>query len=400
MIGRSTNQTCVRSFIGDVTFYKSMWPRWSHVLAPLHELTGVGRFMLGQRQEIAVLAMNTMLAADTMSYYPDLNKPFDIYTDASKYQMGTVIIKDGHPNAYWSKKHTDSQGGYDTIEKELLAVMMCMKKYHNILYFSVINVYTDHKNLTFCTLSAPRVLWWKLFPKQYNIYLTYVPGKVDVLAACFLRLNFMNDPLLGKNEGKRKIIDYKTLFVPKNKNNVFISSTGKELPTLLPPICGNEDVDTIELFMNLSALSEMTCPLTLLNIQQRQVGDQVLVQTALVQFHHYPIKMVNCRKLVCYCPNPNVVDEDDWKVYLPQSMLQDVIWWYHMILVHPGVTQVYDTIQARFHAKRLSVDYKNYVCPNNTHKYKQQTKECRKLSPYYAEIAPWNEVCLIGPWKK
>ena len=36
-------------------------------------------------------------------------------------------------------------------------------------------------------------------------------------------------------------------------------------------------------------------------------------------------------------------------MYLPQSMLQDVIWWHHMILGHPDVTQLYDTIQARFH---------------------------------------------------
>ena len=44
-MGRPTSQTKVRSFIGAVTFYKSMWPRQSHVLAPLHELTGIGLFI-------------------------------------------------------------------------------------------------------------------------------------------------------------------------------------------------------------------------------------------------------------------------------------------------------------------------------------------------------------------
>ena len=46
---RPTPQTEVGSFIGAVTFYKSMWPRCSHVLAPLHELTGIGRFIWGPR---------------------------------------------------------------------------------------------------------------------------------------------------------------------------------------------------------------------------------------------------------------------------------------------------------------------------------------------------------------
>ena len=74
--------------------------------------------------EQAFLTMKAMIAADVMSYYPDLKKPFEIYTDASNYQMGTAIIQDGHPIAYWSKKLSDSQKGCNTTEKELLVIVM------------------------------------------------------------------------------------------------------------------------------------------------------------------------------------------------------------------------------------------------------------------------------------
>ena len=167
-----------------------------------------------------------MIAANTLSYYPDLNKSFNIYTNSSKYQMGAAIIQDGHPIAYWSNKLTDLQQGYNTTEKELLAVVMCMKEYYNILYGGVINVYNNHKNLIFHTLSAPRVMFWKLFLKQYNINLTYVLGKTNVLADCFSRLPIMNGPLLGKNEGKRKLLSFRTLNVPKEKDVVFMSIRG------------------------------------------------------------------------------------------------------------------------------------------------------------------------------
>ena len=84
-MGQTTSQMEVLSFIGVVAFYKSMWPFRSYVLAPLHELIGIRQFIWGPRQEQAFLTMKAMIAADVMSYYPDLNKPFEIYTDASNY---------------------------------------------------------------------------------------------------------------------------------------------------------------------------------------------------------------------------------------------------------------------------------------------------------------------------
>ena len=72
-----------------------------------------------------------------------------------------------------------------------------------------------------------------------------------------------------------------------------------------------------------------------------------------------------------------------------------------MIVGHVGVTRVYDTIRAQFHAKRLSVHCKNYVFPDNYHMYKQQGRGYEKLPPCHAKIAPWNKVCInfIGPWE-
>ena len=133
----------VRSFIGAVTFYKSIWPRRSHVLALLLKLTGTGRFEWGRDRSKAFATMKSTIAADAMSNYPDLNKPFHIYTDASDYQLGAAIIQDGRPIAYWLKKLTSSQMNYNTTEKELLAFVLCIKEYHNILYDGRLVVYKD-----------------------------------------------------------------------------------------------------------------------------------------------------------------------------------------------------------------------------------------------------------------
>ena len=119
-----TNASEMRSFLGMVTFYRTMWPRRSHILAPLTELSGRGAFQWTQACQGAFDEMKAVIAADAMLAYPNPNKPFAIYTDASDYQMGAAIMQEGRPIAYWSKKLDTAQRNYATIEKELLAVVM------------------------------------------------------------------------------------------------------------------------------------------------------------------------------------------------------------------------------------------------------------------------------------
>ena len=57
-----------------------------------------------------------LIAVDTMSAYPDHNKKYDIYTDASDYQLGTVLMQECHPVAYYSKKINNAQMNYTTID--------------------------------------------------------------------------------------------------------------------------------------------------------------------------------------------------------------------------------------------------------------------------------------------
>ena len=101
-----------------------MWPRCAHLMKPLTELTGRDSFVWADREQNAFDTLKSVMASDCLNAYPDYNKTFKIYTDASDYQLGAAIIQEGQPIAYWSRSLQSNQMKYTTTEKELLAIIL------------------------------------------------------------------------------------------------------------------------------------------------------------------------------------------------------------------------------------------------------------------------------------
>ena len=71
-----------------------MWSCWAHLMKPLTELTGKGSFVWTDRQQNGFDTLKSVMATDCLNAYPDYDKPFEIYIDASDYQLGAAIIQD------------------------------------------------------------------------------------------------------------------------------------------------------------------------------------------------------------------------------------------------------------------------------------------------------------------
>ena len=118
------NRKELRSFIGIVNYYRDMWIRRSHVLAPLVSLTSTkAKWSWGQQQEAAFQTAKRIIAKEVMLAYPDFSLPFEIHTDASHYQLGAVISQQGRPIAFYSRKLNPAQTRYTTTERELLSIV-------------------------------------------------------------------------------------------------------------------------------------------------------------------------------------------------------------------------------------------------------------------------------------
>ena len=143
------NKKQLHSFIGEINFYYSMWPRCTHVMAPLTVLTGDVPFKWTRQCQSAFDEIKAVLASDCMNQYADLDKSFTIVCNASDYQLESCILLDGMPIAYWSKTLLVAQQNYSTTEKKLLAIVLTLKEYRTKLFGGNLKIYTNHKNFVF-----------------------------------------------------------------------------------------------------------------------------------------------------------------------------------------------------------------------------------------------------------
>ena len=167
-----------------VNYYRDMWPRWTHVLAPLTNLIGKKKFQWNKEQDEAFKQMKALIATDALLAYLDHNKPFKIEMDSSDYQLGGVIKQNGRPVAYNSRKLIGAEKNYTTIEKECLAIVEILKHFRTVLLGARITVFMDHKNLTheMTKFATQHVLQWCLQLEEYGAKFCYKKGEENVVA--------------------------------------------------------------------------------------------------------------------------------------------------------------------------------------------------------------------------
>jgi len=129
--------------------------------------------------------LRTLPTSAPLLAQPDIEKPFDVFYDASGIGLGCVLMQEGRVIAYASCQLRKHEVNYPTHDLELAAVVHALKIWRHYLLGNLCNIYTNHKSLKFI-LTQPELnmqhrRWLELI-KDYNLQVHYHPGKANVVA--------------------------------------------------------------------------------------------------------------------------------------------------------------------------------------------------------------------------
>ena len=99
--------------------------------------------------EAAFHTLRTLLTTAPVLAQPDIEKPFDVFCDASGIGLGCVLMQEGRVIAYASRQLRKHEVNYPTHDLELAAVVHALKIWRHYLLGNLCHIYTNHKSLKY-----------------------------------------------------------------------------------------------------------------------------------------------------------------------------------------------------------------------------------------------------------
>ena len=189
----------VRRFCGFVNYLAKFLPKLSEVLEPIRQLTREDTTWIWTptHDKAFETVQKLVTEAPVLAFY-NPEEELTIQCDASQSGLGAVLLQSDRPVAYASRALTDPETRYAQIEKELLAIVFSVEKFHQFTFGRPVKVQSDHKPLEAILQkplsSAPKRLQGMMLRLQgYDISVTYKKGK-EMLLADTLSRAYLNRP--------------------------------------------------------------------------------------------------------------------------------------------------------------------------------------------------------------
>ena len=196
------NVSELKSYLGLLTYYGKFLPNLATTLAPLYKLLrGSVQWHWSGEQDKAFEASKKLLTTSQLLVHFDPNKKLVLSCGASAYGIGAVLahqFPDGseQPIGFVSRTLSSAERNYSQIEREGLACVFGVKKFHSYIFGHPFTLITDHKPLitlfnehrAIPTHAAARIQRWALTLAMYEYTIVFRPTKAHGNADAMSRL--------------------------------------------------------------------------------------------------------------------------------------------------------------------------------------------------------------------
>ena len=180
--------------LGLFTYMASYIPNYAERASTLRDLLKKDvPFLWQDDHQHAFDELKRSIDPESCLKYFDPREETTLEVDASQKGLGACLLQGGRPIAFASKSLSPAQANYSNIERETLALVFGVTRFHTYLFGKMFTVETDHKPLEMIWKkplgSAPPRLQRILIKIQgYDCQVRYKPGKNMVISDTLSRL--------------------------------------------------------------------------------------------------------------------------------------------------------------------------------------------------------------------
>lgn len=185
------NLTQLKSYLGLLNYYRKFIPMLSTKLKPLYNLCKADSDFswTNEIDKAFKLSKQILMSSDVLMHF-DPSLPITITCDSSGYGVGAVLshIVEGveKPVLFASSTLTPSEQKYSNLERESLAIIFALKKFHKYIFGRKFTLITDHQPLQFIfgknkgipVTAAARITRWSLILAAYDYDIQYKKGNL------------------------------------------------------------------------------------------------------------------------------------------------------------------------------------------------------------------------------